>query len=92
MVLADPLTHRDHDSLPADHRSQAERDRDRDLHPAGNELRRLVDVLSVVSSGRRQPPTSWAGGLVHQPERFADQVHVVAEVPGLRRGTCFSSL
>ena len=40
--LADLLTHRHDDALPADHRPQTQRDGDRDFHPDRNEFRRRV--------------------------------------------------
>ncbi len=48
VVLADLLAHRHHDPLPADHGAQAQRERDRDLHPGRDELGGQVDVLLVI--------------------------------------------
>ena len=43
MRLADLLADGDDDALPADHGAEAERDRDRDLHPGRDELGRAVE-------------------------------------------------
>src|SRR5579863_1335836 len=48
VILADLLTDRDHDALPADHRSQTQGDRHRNLNPWRNELGRAVEVLLVI--------------------------------------------
>jgi hypothetical protein len=49
MRFADPFADRYDDALPADHRAQAQADRDRDLHPDGNEVRDLVEQLAIVA-------------------------------------------
>ena len=58
VVLADLLADRDDDALPADHRAEAERDRDGDLDPARDEACvALVDVLLVVLEDVRVWPS-----------------------------------
>ena len=52
MIFADLFTDGDDDSLPSDHRAQAERHRDRDLNPARDKLGRKIDMLFVVVENR----------------------------------------
>ena len=84
--LADFLADSDDDPLPADHGAHAERDGDGDFHPGRDELRRVVDALMigvdrqlVLGCDRR------LARLLHQPQRFAGQVHVVTDVAYLFR-------
>jgi hypothetical protein len=81
MVFSNLLAHRDDDALPIDHCSQAEHQRNCYLHPCRNELRGVVDMLLVVAEdGRIFRRELWHTGLLHQAQRFAYHVHVVAEV------------
>ena len=49
MRLSNFLADGDHDPLPADHRSDAQTQRDHELHPDGNELGHSVELLFVVA-------------------------------------------
>ena len=87
MSLTDLLTHRHDDPLPADHRAEAERDGDRDLHPGRNELgggiQRALVAIERRNTGIGQPAVA---ALHEQAKRLRHQVHVVTRVAdGLRR-------
>ena len=81
MGLADLLADGDDDALPADHRAEAQGDRDADLDPDRDELGGAVELLleggdSVFSSrlsARIPCPCQHA-------ERLGNQIHVVADV------------
>jgi hypothetical protein len=79
--FADPLTDRDNNTLPADHRAQTERDGDRDLYPAGNELGRVVEGLFVGGQRRDVLGIEVAFLVLHQEaDRLWREIHVIADI------------
>ena len=52
MLFADLFADGDNNALPADHRSESERECDRKLHPVGNEFRGAVETLLVGAERR----------------------------------------
>src|SRR5215813_11102195 len=48
VVLSDFFSHRNHNTLPSDHRPQAQGQSDGNLYPGGNEFGSQVDVLLVI--------------------------------------------
>ena len=50
MRLADLFANGDDDAFPADHRAEAERESDRDLHPRRDEARRALSEQFLVVS------------------------------------------
>ena len=81
MRLADLLTDRDHDTLPADHRAKPERDGDRDLDPERNVFGRIVELALV---GDKALPGLHVEGrdtrIHHDADGLRDEIHVLAHV------------
>ena len=89
MLLADLFSHRDHDASPADHRSQAESQRDGNFDPVGDKPRRLVHRALIVlesfaftSVENRRLAFFHQADIVflHQTNGLAGNIHVVADV------------
>ena len=92
MALADLFANRHHNALPADHGAETERDRNRHLHPDGNELGRSINHPAI--SRQRRRVLRGKCRLLSQSNRLADEVHVVAHVrhgggrDGAHRAAC----
>src|SRR5262245_52175204 len=82
MVLSNLLSDRNDNTLPSDHGPKAQGQGDRDFYPRGYEFGSEVDVLLVV--GKNSPFVRIElrfPRLLHDPQSFADKIHVIAEVP-----------
>ena len=81
VLLTDLLAYRDDNASPADHGAESKRQRDGHFDPVGNEPCRFVEPALVVIQRR-----GFIGGktgivvLLHQPDGFAGEVHVVADI------------
>src|SRR5215471_3655023 len=81
VILSDFFSNRNYNTLPSDHRSQTQGQRDCNLHPVRNEFCSEVDVLLVIGEDFFFVGTEFRmARLLHDPQGLANNVHVVAEV------------
>src|SRR5208283_5541156 len=81
MLFADLFADGDDDPLPADHCSEPERERDRNLYPVGNEFRSAVETL-LVGAERRYIRLRKIVLLIflQKTDRLGGEIHVVARI------------
>ena len=79
--FADLFADGDNDALPADHRSESERECDRKLHPVRNEFRGAVETL-LVGAERRYFRRRKIAFLVflQETDRVGGEIRIVASI------------
>src|SRR5262249_26967038 len=81
VVLSDPLSNRNHNTLPSDHRPEAQSQRDRDLYPGRNEFGSEVDVVLVIPENFLFVRTEFRfARFLHETQGFTDNVHIIAKI------------